>query len=126
MVAIALTNIGRDAYFAPTTSFYSQTQDQSIYTFFYGVDIWLMTSGFFLSYLLLKQYQKHENFRILLLKIVRRFFRLWPIYLICLLINWNILPLIGNGPLWPLLINFPKKSCSTYIPHLFMVSNLTH
>lgn len=85
-----------------------------------------MTSGFFLSYLLLKQYQKHQNYKILLLKIVRRFFRLWPIYLTCLFLNWNIMPLIGSGPLWPLLIDYPKKYCTTYVPHLFMISNLVN
>lgn len=122
--AIALTNIGTIAYFAPTTSFFWQTQDESIYALFYGVDIWLMTSGFFLSYLLLKQHQKHLSYRVIMLKIVRRFFRLWPIYLICLFINWNALPLVGSGPLWPLLIDYPKKYCSHYLPHLFMVSNL--
>jgi peptidoglycan/LPS O-acetylase OafA/YrhL len=125
LAGIALTNLGIIAYFAPTTSFYSQTQDESIYACFYGVDIWLMTSGFFLSYILLKQYHKLKDKKVLLLKILRRFLRLWPIYLICLFLNWNALPLIGSGPLWPLLIDFPQKYCSTYIPHLFMLSNLS-
>ena len=124
MAGIALINLGTIAYFAPTTSFYSQTQDQSIYALFYSVDVWLMTSGFFLSYTLLKQYQKHRNYITVLMKIVRRFLRLWPIYLFCLFINWNILPLTGSGPIWPILLNFPSKFCDTYFPHVFMVSNL--
>jgi peptidoglycan/LPS O-acetylase OafA/YrhL len=83
-----------------------------------------MTSGFFLSYTLLKQYQKHRSYITVTMKIVRRFLRLWPIYLFCLFINWNILPLTGSGPLWPILLNFPSKSCNSYLPHIFMVSNL--
>ena len=71
---------------------------------FYAVDIWLLVSGFFLSYLLLKQYSKQRSIKILMLKIVRRFGRLWPIYVLGLLLSQNIVPLVGNGPLWPLLI----------------------
>ena len=125
LAGITLTNLGTIAYFAPTTSFYSQTQDEAIYACFYGVDIWLMTSGFFLSYILLKQHQKLQDSKVLLFKIMRRFLRLWPIYLVCLFLNWKVLPLVGNGPIWPLLIDFPEKYCSTYLPHIFMLSNLT-
>jgi peptidoglycan/LPS O-acetylase OafA/YrhL len=72
------------------------------------VDIWLMTSGFFLSYLLLKQHSKLKSIKILLLKIIRRFLRLWPIYLVSLSLFYNVIPLIGNGPLIPLLSEFSK------------------
>jgi peptidoglycan/LPS O-acetylase OafA/YrhL len=75
---------------------------------FYAVDIWLMVSGFFLSYLLLKQYTKLKSIKILLLKIVRRFLRLWPLYALSIVLNWNVVPLAGSGPLWPLLIEYPK------------------
>lgn len=123
LFGIAITNLGIIAYNAPTTSIFSETQDNSIYISFYAVDIWLMTSGFFLSYLLLKQFNKLKNIKILLLKIVRRFLRLWPIYLISLFINWSVIPLIGSGPLWPLLINYPKVYCSKFMTHIFMISN---
>jgi peptidoglycan/LPS O-acetylase OafA/YrhL len=73
------------------------------------VDIWLMTSGFFLSYLLLKQYSKLKDFKILLLKIFRRFLRLWPIYLVGLFLFYNLIPLIGDGPLMPLLKQFSER-----------------
>jgi peptidoglycan/LPS O-acetylase OafA/YrhL len=107
LAGVALVNLGTIAYFAPTTSFYAQRQDESIYACFYGVDVWLMTSGFFLSYLLLKQHQKLQDRRALLMKILRRFLRLWPIYLVCLFLNWKVLPLVGSGPIWPLLMGFP-------------------
>jgi hypothetical protein len=83
-----------------------------------------MTNGFFLSYTLLKHYQKHSSYITVTMKIVRRFLRLWPIYLFCLFINWNILSLTDREPLWPILLNFPSKSCNSYLPHIFMVSNL--
>lgn len=81
-----------------------------------------MTTGFFISYVLLKQYHKHKDITNLILKILRRFLRLWPIYLLCLFLNWDILPLVGRGPLWPLLIN-PQRSCTTQVGHIFMISN---
>lgn len=59
-----------------------------------------------------------------MLKIVRRFARLWPIYILGLLLNQNIVPLIGNGPLWPLLIQHPKEYCTLDITNLLMVSNI--
>ena len=119
-----LVNIGIVAYNAPTTSIYSQTQNGSIFVSFYAADVWLLVSGFFLSYLLLKQYSKQRSINILMLKIVRRFARLWPIYILGLLLNQNIVPLVGNGPLWPLLIQHPKEYCTLDITNLLMVSNI--
>lgn len=118
-----IANLSIVLYEAPTTSFFSQTQDASIYFFFYFVDIWLMTSGFFLSYLLLKQYSKLRSIKILLLKIIRRFLRLWPIYLISLCLFYNVIPLIGNGPLMPLLAEFQKSQCGPLYHHMFMIAN---
>ena len=67
-----------------------------------------MVSGFFLSFLLLKQYSKLRSYKVLLLKIARRFLRLWPLYILSIFLNSNVIPLIGSGPLWPLLIEYPK------------------
>lgn len=123
LVGIMLTNIGIVAYDAPTTSIYAETQNGSIFLSFYAFDIWLLTSGFFLSFLLLRQYTKLRSIKILMLKILRRFMRLWPIYLLSLLLNWNIVHLIGSGPLWPLLIDYPKENNCLGLHHIFMVSN---
>lgn len=118
-----MTNIGMVASKAPTTSIYDSTQNGSIFLFFYGADIWLMVSGFFISYLLLKQYAKLRSTKILLLKILRRFSRFWPIYMLSILLNSTVLPLIGSGPLWPLLIEYPAERKCLSLPHIFMVSN---
>ena len=105
LIAILLTNIGRLVSEAPTTSIIAEdSYDGSIFLLFYGVDIWLLISGFFISYILLKQYAKQPSKKNLLFKIVRRFLRLWPLYILTLLLNYHVLPLIGSGPLWPLLI----------------------
>ena len=104
LIAILLTNIGHLVSDAPTTSIYGDNYNGAIFLLFYGVDIWLMVSGFFISYILLKQYAKLKSKKILLLKIARRFLRLWPLYLLSLLLDYHVLPLIGSGPLWPLLI----------------------
>jgi peptidoglycan/LPS O-acetylase OafA/YrhL len=119
-----MTNIGIVASGAPTTSIYDSTQNGSIFLFFYGADIWLMVSGFFISYLLLKQYAKLKSTKILLLKILRRFLRFWPLYMLSILINSKVLPLVGSGPLWPLLIEYPMERHCLALPHIFMVSNL--
>lgn len=118
-----LTNVLIIAFYAPTTSFERQ-QNSLIYISFFGVDLWIMTTGFFVSYLLLKQFNKLKSYKILILKIVRRFLRFWPIYAICLCLNWNIIELLGYGPLLPLLRDFPKKHCSTYFSHFVMLSNI--
>ena len=54
LFGLMLTNMATIAFYTPTTSIYSQTQDGIIFIFFYAADVWLMVSGFFLSFLLLK------------------------------------------------------------------------
>lgn len=42
---------------APSTQFRKNSQIQIFYPLFYSVDVWLSISGFFLSYIALKQYE---------------------------------------------------------------------
>lgn len=42
---------------APSTQFKLNSQIQLFYPLFYSVDVWLSISGFFLSYIGLKQFQ---------------------------------------------------------------------
>lgn len=32
--------------------------------------------------------------------LIHRFVRIWPTYLVAILIFWKIAPLLGNGPIW--------------------------
>ena len=123
LMAIILTNIGHLVSDAPTTSLYEDVDNGAVFLLFYGVDIWLLVSGFFISYILLKQYNKLKSTKILLLKIVRRFLRFWPLYFLSLLLKIHVLPLLGSGPLWPLLIEYPKDKHCLGLPNIFMISN---
>ena len=125
LAGLFMVNLGIVAYSAPTTSAYSRNAAGSLLACFYAVDVWLMVSGFFLSYLLMKQYHKSHRIDIVLFKIVRRFTRLWPIYAISFALNWFVVPIAGSGPIWPLLADYPRKYCGSLLPHLFMVSNYT-
>lgn len=106
LVGIIVTHFSMVAYFAPATSIHLSEQGY-FYVLFYFFDIWLMISGFFLSYLLLKQFSKLRSVKVLLLKMLRRFTRLWPLYLFSLFVDWKLLPYFGDGPLWPLIIEYP-------------------
>jgi len=59
------------------------------------------------------------------MKILRRFFRFWPIYIFSLFLNWKIIPLLGSGPLWPFLLDYPERWCDvSYYKYILMISNL--
>lgn len=102
LLGIMLTHVALIVYLAPITEI--EPSSAAYFALFYCIDVWLMISGFFLSYLLMKQYAKLQSIRILLLKIARRFLRLWPLYILSLFFNWKILAHLGEGPLWPFIV----------------------
>ena len=83
-----------------------------------------MVSGFFLSFMLLKEHIKKRSLAYLLWKIPSRFLRLWVASVVAVLINWYGLPLIGNGPLWPFVYNSPRRYFHHPVSHFFLLSNL--
>jgi peptidoglycan/LPS O-acetylase OafA/YrhL len=123
LLGMLLVNLGIVSFNAPLTSTYARDQPGALLTCFYAVDIWLMVSGFFLSYLLLRQYARLKQMRVVLFKVIRRFLRLWPIYALSLSLNWLIVPLMGSGPLWPLLASYPQQECNKWTTSLLMVAN---
>ena len=91
---------------APSTQFKENSQIQLLYPLFYSIDIWLSISGFFLSYISLKQYLEFSSIKIHLLRIARRFLRFWPLYIVIVMFTWKITPFLGNGPLWGYAIKY--------------------
>jgi len=85
---------------APSSKFGNNVKLHIFFITFYCIDVWLMISGFFLSYVALKQWREYRSIKIHMLRIVRRVIRFWPLYIIIVLFTWNIAPFIGNGPLW--------------------------
>lgn len=91
---------------APSTQVKENNNTQYFYIFFYFIDIWLMISGFFLSYIALKQYSNFMSVKVHLFRILRRFLRFWPLYIIMVMFTWKITPFLGNGPLWGFAIDY--------------------
>lgn len=85
---------------APSSKFGINVKIHVFYIAFYFIDVWLAISGFFLSYVALKQFAEFKSVKFHMLRIVRRFLRFCPLYIIIVMFTWNIAPFIGNGPLW--------------------------
>ena len=124
LFGIFVTHVATIAFYTPTTSIFSQTSDGAFFVMFYAADVWLMVTGFFLSFLLLKEHVKRRALKPLWWKIPSRLMRLWVLSIIAVLINWYVLPLVGSGPLWPFIYNFPHRFCHHPAPHFPMLSNL--
>ena len=60
-----------------------------------GVNLFFVLSGFLITYLLLKEKEKHQT--ILFKKFfLRRIFRIWPLYYLVLMISFLLIPFLAN------------------------------
>ena len=109
---------------APSTQFKENSKIHMFYPLFYSIDVWLSISGFFLSYIALKQYEEFKSVKIHLLRIVRRFLRFWPLYIVMVMFTWKVTPYVGNGPLWGYGVKYLENQCgSGFWNYIFLVEN---
>jgi hypothetical protein len=77
---------------------------------YFAVDTFFWIGGFLITLGMLEQLKKVKNFvKFYFGAILHRFIRIWPTYMIAILIFWKIAPYLGNGPIWPIFYNI---SCS--------------
>lgn len=69
---------------------------------YFAVDTFFWISGFLMTIGMLEQMKKKiPFFKFYIGCIVHRFIRIWPTYMIAILIFWKIAPYFGSGPIWP-------------------------
>ncbi|CAO1388079.1 unnamed protein product [Diamesa hyperborea] len=73
-------------------------------------DVFIMLSGFVASYILIEQSERMKRMPILGAYILK-YLRMVPSVLIVMLIAAFILPLLGDGPLFPIVVNHNSQLC---------------
>lgn len=77
---------------------------------YFAVDTFFWIGGFLITLGMLDQMKKVKSFvKFYFGAIVHRFIRIWPTYMIAILLFWKIAPYLGNGPIWSI---FYRLSCS--------------
>ncbi len=69
---------------------------------YYGVDVFFWIGGFLLTIGLLEKINPKKFVPNYLMLIVHRLIRIWPTYLAAILFYWKVMPLMGDGPIFPL------------------------
>lgn len=68
---------------------------------YFAVDSFFWIGGFLVTIGLLNQIAKVTNFcKFYIGCIVHRLIRIWPTYMLAILIYWKVAPYVSNGPLW--------------------------
>lgn len=77
---------------------------------YFAVDTFFWIGGFLITLGMLEQLKRVKSFgKFYFGAILHRFIRIWPTYMVAILIFWKIAPFLGSGPIWS---NFYKLSCS--------------
>lgn len=93
---------------------------------YFAVDTFFWIGGFLLTMGMLEQMKKIKSF----LKfyagcLVHRIIRIWPTYMLAILVFWKIAPYFGSGPIWR---EFHNLSCACEIdlskPHFGIIMNM--
>lgn len=68
---------------------------------YFAVDTFFWIGAFLVTIGMLPQLKKASNFtKFYFGALLHRFIRIWPTYMIAILIYWKIAPLLGSGPIW--------------------------
>lgn len=87
-------------------------------------DIFLMFSGFLVTQSFIARIKRGQKINIVS-EIIGRYFRLIPSIVILIIFVTFILPNLGSGPLWPMLINYQSDLCKkTWLSSILMAQNL--
>ncbi|CAG9811915.1 unnamed protein product [Chironomus riparius] len=87
-------------------------------------DVFLMFSGFLVTQTFMAKIKRGQKINIFK-EIIGRYFRLIPSIAILIIFVTFILPNLGSGPLWPILIEYQSDLCKkTWLSSIFMVQNL--
>lgn len=91
---------------------------------FLHTEVFILLSGFLVANSLLKRLQRGQKIDIWR-EIFSRYLRLMPPVAILMIFVTFILPALGNGPLWPMLIEKQAEICrENWLRNIFMSQNL--
>lgn len=77
---------------------------------YFAVDTFFWIGGFLITMGMLEQLKKKSNFLLFYAQsVIHRFIRIWPTYMVAILMFWKIAPFLQGGPIWPI---FYKLSCT--------------
>ncbi|KAM3129124.1 hypothetical protein pb186bvf_018760 [Paramecium bursaria] len=118
-----------------TSAFVSYIQDVGLFLktwsfiylgdMFYSVDMFFWLGGFFIGFILYEKSKVdliHKKPEGLLMIIIHRLLRIWPCYVIAMMINSYIGPHFGEGPRWQIM-SLPQFVCKTPMRSLLFIDN---
>lgn len=77
---------------------------------YFAVDTFFWIGGFLITLGMLDQVRKAKSFvKFYFGCVLHRFIRIWPTYMVAILMYWKIAPYLGDGPIWR---SFYTLSCS--------------
>lgn len=89
-----------------------------------NTDVFLMLSGFLVAHSVIKKSQKGEKIKFAN-EIFNRYTRLIPNVAFLTIFMIFIFPILGSGPLWPMLIDYQANLCrQTWWRNILMMQNL--
>jgi peptidoglycan/LPS O-acetylase OafA/YrhL len=92
---------------------------------YFAVDTFFWIGGFLVTIGLIGQIVKSKSFiKFYLLCVLHRFIRIWPTYMLAILIYWKIAPILSSGPI-SLSYSILSGSCSNggIIWNMFFIDN---
>lgn len=92
---------------------------------YFAVDTFFWIGGFLVTIGLLSQIVKAKSFaKFYFLSVLHRFIRIWPTYMLAILIYWKIAPYTSNGPIW-LSYSLVASSCGDggILWNMFFIDN---
>lgn len=85
-----------------------------VHSSYYAVDSFFLISGFFMSFLLMNELERRDGKAWLWAFVLRRVFRILPLLLVVLGINFFVVPWMTTGPIWSRYYNIFCKGCPDY------------
>lgn len=92
---------------------------------YFAVDTFFWIGGFLVTIGFIEQLKKARNFpKFYCFSILHRFIRIWPTYMLAILIYWKVAPLLANGPI-SLSFSLLANSCSNggILWNMFFIDN---
>ncbi|XP_062501801.1 nose resistant to fluoxetine protein 6-like isoform X2 [Corticium candelabrum] len=91
---------------------YKEFAFQPIGNGYSSVDSFFFLSGLLVMYLTIRQMEVTSGYFVWIKYYLHRIWRLTPTYVVALLIFWQLMPEVGDGPLW--MSSYDNKQCDDY------------
>jgi peptidoglycan/LPS O-acetylase OafA/YrhL len=95
---------------------------------YFAVDTFFWIGGFLITIGLVDQMMKAKSFlKFYGFSVLHRFIRIWPTYMLAILVYWKVAPYIFNGPIW-YTFSIVTNSCSNggILYNMFFIDNFAN